>query len=100
MGKVIKKLILLAIAGGIVYGLLAYHIVFYGTQMAVLPKANLNFDWTFVNVNPTEFRTPTKILSDDTLREAGIGEVMVDFGIITAEKRRTLEEKIRQEKYQ
>ncbi len=100
MGKVIKKFILLAIAAGIVYGLLSYHIVFQGTQVTTLPKSDYTFDWTFVNVSPTEFRTPEKILSDDTLRNAGVGEVMVDFGIISEEKRTALEEKFRQQQWQ
>lgn len=100
MGKVIKKFILLAIAGGIVYGLLAYHIVFSGTQVEFVPKSELTFDWTFVNVSPTEFRTPKEILSNKDLREDGIGEVMVDFGIITEEERRELEERFRQQDWE
>jgi hypothetical protein len=100
MGKVIKKFILLAIAAGIVYGLLSYHIVFYGTQVEFLPKSEYTFEWTFVNVAPTEFRTPKEILKHDDLRRDGIGAVMVDFGIITQEERMKLEERIRQQQWQ
>lgn len=100
MGKVIKKFIFLAILAGIVYGLLAYHIVFYGAKVRFLPKSSYDFEWTFVNVSPTEFRTPEKILGEKTLRKDGIGAIMVDFGIITQEERMKIEEKMRQKEYQ
>lgn len=100
MGKVIKKVILLAIVAGIVYGLMSYHIVFYGTKITLLPKSTHTLEWTFVNVKPTEFRTPQEILGEDVLREDGIGYVMVEFGIITEEQRIKIEEEIRQKKWQ
>lgn len=98
--KKIKQLILLAVVVGAVYMLLSYHFVFYGTQFTMLPKSETTLEWTFVNVNPTEFRTPEEILREDALREDGIGGVMVDFGIITEEKRQKIEDKIRDGQFQ
>jgi hypothetical protein len=95
MMKRIKQLIALAIVGGIVYGLLSYHIVFYGSQVELLPKSGYTLDNTFVNVKPTEFRTPENILRNDALRDDGIGQLMVDFGVITQDELRKIEDKIR-----
>lgn len=95
MMKRIKQLIALAIVGGIVYGMLSYHIVFHGSQVELLPKSAYTLDNTFVNVKPTEFRTPENILRNDALRNDGIGQVMVDFGVITQDQLRKIEDKIR-----
>ncbi len=93
----LKQLILLGVVVAAVYFLLTRHFVFYGTQVTTLEKDGYTLEHTFVNVNPTEFRTPENILRNDTLRDAGVGEVMVEFGIITHEKLQKIEEKIRSE---
>lgn len=51
-------------------------------------------EYTFVNVKPTEFRGPEEILRIQTLRDAGVGDVMVEFGIITDEEKSVIEDRI------
>jgi len=94
MRKRIKQLIIFALVVGLTYGLLSQHFFFYGRQFKILPKEELTFNNTFVNVEPTELRTPLKILRDDTLREIGVGDVMVEFEIITSQELEDLEQRI------
>ena len=94
MKKRIKHFIMLALVAGLIYGLLSQHFFFYGRQFKVQPKAELTFNYTFVNVEPTELRTPYKMLKDEGLREAGIGDVMVEFEIITDDQLGAIEDRI------
>jgi len=102
MQKKIIQFLMFAVICGVIYGLLSYHIIFYfqgsHKDVKVLPKSSRTFDETFVNVRPTEFRTPKKILENDFLRQDGIGDVLVDLEIITQETRDSLEREIEAEK--
>ncbi len=92
--KKIKQVAIVVVICALVYGLLSHHIIFYGRHIKVLKKAELTLDKSFFNASPTEFRTPELILRDEVLREAGIADVLVEFGIINEDKRMAIEEKI------
>ena len=92
--KKLKQVAIVLVICTLVYGLLSHHVIFYGRQVKVLKKSELTLDRSFFNASPTEFRTPEIILRDKILREAGIAQVLVDFGIITEDKRMKIEEKI------
>jgi len=91
----IKKYLIIAVIGGALYGLLSYHFLYFG-KMDVVPlkKVKLTLEETFVDIGDianAEFRGPEYFLEVDDLREAGIGEVFVDKGIITEEQRYQME---------
>ncbi len=94
VAKKLKQVAIFLVVVGLVYGLLSHHIIFYGRHVKVLKKAELTLDKSFFNARPTEFRTPELILRDTVLREAGVADVLVEFGIITEDERIELEDKI------
>jgi len=102
MQKRIINFLIFAIICGAIYGLLSYHIVFYfegaHKEVRTLKKSSMTLEDTFVNVRPTEFRTPKKMLENDQLRQDGIGDVLVELEIITQETKDNLERAIEAEK--
>lgn len=96
LNKFIKTAFFLAVVGALYY-VTANHFFFYGTKVKVRPKASLTLDNTFINLEPTEFRTPRKLLSDPKLREAGVAEMLVEFGVIKEERVERLLEEIEQQ---
>lgn len=95
MLKVIKKYILYGIVILAVYLLLAYHYIYVGGKdIRFLEKEKLNLKYTFFSF---QSKPPEIILKIDDLRWAGIGDIMVDIGMITQEKRIELENKFEYE---
>lgn len=97
MKKTIKKLIVLAIVGGIIYGLFSYHIIILtGDEKAIrtLEKSTMTLNDTFISLETGSYSGLDKILSRGTLRDDGLGELLVDMGVITDEELRKLEEKM------
>ena len=91
MLKVIKKYILYGVVILAVYLLLAYHYIYVGGKdIRFLEKEKLNLKYTFFSF---QSKTPESILKIDVLRWAGIGDILVDVGMITEEKRTELENK-------
>ena len=79
-------IVILAVSG---YFLLSYHIVYFGdTSVKLLKKTRLTNAYTFVSVAD---KHPEEILVIDTLRQAGIGDLLVKMGRVTAEERASLE---------
>ena len=93
MKQRIKQYILIAAGLGVIYFLLSYHIIFYGMDITLLKKQKLHFNQTFVNIQPTEFSGPEDTLRIDVLRKDGIGDILVEKGLLTEEKRWELEDK-------
>lgn len=89
MWKVIKKYILYGVIMAVVYLLLAYHYVYVeGKDIRFLKKEQLNLRYTFFSI---QSKQPETIMKIDDLRYAGIGEILVDIGMITQEEKLALE---------
>lgn len=84
----IRNLIIMGILLGGVYFLASRHIVMHETEFGIIKKQELTFEYTFVNLTN---RRAEDIMRIDVLREAGIGDVMVDMGLISEANRDELE---------
>ena len=101
MAQVLKKYFLYAIITACIYMLLAYHFVYTGGEnvniknsFRMLKKEKLNLRYTFFSVQK---KKPDTIMKIDALREAGIGDILVEYGIITENKKIALENKYQYE---
>ncbi|MCJ7772702.1 MAG: hypothetical protein MUP22_06165 [Desulfobacterales bacterium] len=88
MWKKLNRFFLIIIIAATVYSLLSFHVVYFGNAIKILKKARLTSEYTFVNVKgmPAE-----SILKIDTLREAGIGDTLVDMGKLDKQRKDILE---------
>ena len=90
MLKKIISYMVLALLGVAGYFLLNYHIIFSGTTFKLLNKSKLTSEYTFINASNKSVESLMRI---DTLREAGIGNVLVEMGRLSKEEKESLEEK-------
>ncbi len=81
-------LIALAVAAG--YFFMDNHIIFDGKEVHLLQKTSLHLHYTFYSISS---KKPDTIMKVDELRNAGIGDLLVDLGKITSEQRYKLESK-------
>jgi hypothetical protein len=88
MNARIKKYIFSGIVLFIGYFLASQHIVIKNKEFKLLKKSELTYEYTFCNVTN---RDPEDIIKIDTLREDGIGDVLVDFGLLSDEDKYKLE---------
>lgn len=86
----IKQYILIAILAAAGYFIMSNHIIFYGTNVRLLKKSSLHLHYTFYSI---KHKKPEVIMEIDYLREAGIGDLLVDLRIINEEKKSRLESK-------
>jgi hypothetical protein len=90
----IKGYLLIAAAGAAVYFLLSNHIIFYGREASVvqniylLDKTKLNLHHTFFSLHQ---KKPEAIMKIKQLREAGIGDLLVEIGLLTEQEKNRLE---------
>jgi hypothetical protein len=84
----IKQYILIAIFAAAGYFIMDNHFIFYGTDVHLLKKSSLHLHYTFFSVKA---KKPAKIMQIDYLREAGIGDLLVELGIINEEEKTRLE---------
>ncbi len=89
-----KTYIIYAVVGGILWFIMAHHFIFYEKQFYTLKKAKLHLDYTFYSIQE---KSPWAILEIDELREAGIGEILVEIGYIEEDERLKIEETIEDE---
>ena len=90
MNQRIKHYLLIAMAAGALYFLLDNHFIFHGHQIHLLKKASLNLHYTFVSLNNYK---PESLMKIDTLRTAGIGDLLVELEMITEERKNQLQSK-------
>ena len=101
MLQVLKKYFLYAAIAGFVYMLLAYHYIYTGGEnvnimdsVRILKKETLNLRYTFFSIQK---KKPDTIMKIDVLRDAGIGDILVEFDVITETENIALQNKYQYE---
>jgi hypothetical protein len=88
-----KKAFFLVVAGAVLYFFLSYHIIFIEGDLRnirLLKKSSLDLNYIFFN---TRGRTNKSMLSIDILRENGLGEILIEEGLMSEqEEQRILRE--------
>lgn len=79
----IKKYIVSGLFLFVGYFLASQHIVINKKDFRLLKKSELTYEYTFYNLTDRE---PGDVLRIDVLREDGIGDVMVEFGLLSEEE--------------
>ena len=100
MLKRIKSYIIIGIFLALGYFISSHHIILYKMNNSLgfdlLEKSYLTLEYTFYNVTT---KRPEDIMKIDLLREAGIGDLLVDIGKLTEGKKQELEAKFEYENY-
>lgn len=83
MKGILKKIILLGIIGAIIYVLLSYHFIIVRNNVRFLKKTSYNMDNMFYSTKGKRVET---ILANDVLWKAGIGELLVEEGLMSKDQ--------------
>jgi hypothetical protein len=86
----IKQYLMIAMVAAAGYFILNHHIIFEGKQVYLLKKTSMHLHYTFYSI---EKKKPETIMKIDILREAGIGDLLVELDKITAAEQYQLESK-------
>jgi len=92
MKQRLKQYLLIALAGAAIWFLLNNHFIIQGRDFYLLKKTTLDLHDTFVSLNN---KKPITLLENERLREAGIGDLLVELRMLTEDQRYELESKIR-----
>ena len=92
MKQRLKQYALIAVAAFALWCILDNHFIFEGRHVHLLKKNELNLHDTFVSLHN---KRPETILQNDRLREAGIGDLLVEIGMLTEDEKEKLESKYR-----
>ena len=90
MKQRLKQYLLIALAAAAVYFILDNHFVFKANRVYLLQKTTLNLHDTFVSLDN---KRPETIMESEDLRDAGIGDLMVELEMLTEEHKQQLESK-------
>jgi hypothetical protein len=88
MNARIKQYLLIAVAAVAFYFVLTNHFIFYGPQVHLLKKSSPHLHYTFYSIKG---KKPANIMEIDYLREAGIGDLLVELGMLNEEQEIELE---------
>lgn len=88
MAKRIRQYIVWALMAYAFYFMLDHHFIYYQRQVRLLKKMEPSLEYTFFSL---ENKKPEKILAIDLLRWDGIGDLMVEYDLISDDKRWKLE---------
>lgn len=84
----LKNYLLIALGLAVLYFLLSYHIIITSaTEYDLLKKKEMTLKHTFYSLYKVK---PYEALRNDTLREAGIGPVLVKRGVVSQEELKKL----------
>ena len=81
--SLVKKCLLLAVLGAILYFALSHHIIITERGTLLLKKSTLTLQYTFFSVRGKSNKT---VLAIDALRKDGIGELLKREGRLTEEE--------------
>ena len=90
----IKVYLLMAAAGAALYFLLSHHVILYGQEASViqdvylLKKSKLNLHYTFFSLHQ---KKPEAVMKIKPLRENGIGDLLVQLGLLSEQEKTRLE---------
>ena len=79
----LKSIVIWGVVIGVGYYLMGHHIVFFGWEPRTLKKAKYTFEDTFSSTTGLNNR---QILSNETLRRAGVGRLLVEMHRISEEE--------------
>ncbi len=88
MKERLKQYFLIALAAAALYFVLDNHFVFQGHRVYLLRKTSLNLHDTFVSLDN---KRPASVMENENLRDAGIGDLLVELGMLTGEQASRLE---------
>jgi hypothetical protein len=91
MKQRLKQYGLIAAAAALLWFVLDNHFVFSGHRVHLLKKEELILHDTFISLDN---KRPESVLSNDRLREAGIGDLMVELGMLSEDEKSRLESKL------
>ena len=86
----LKQYALVAAAAALLWFVLDNHFIIQGHNVHLLKKTTLDLHDTFVSLDN---KRPESIIQNDRLREAGIGDLLVELGIITFDEKSRWENK-------
>ncbi|MBU0985895.1 MAG: hypothetical protein KKH68_01470 [Proteobacteria bacterium] len=92
MWQKIRLVIFAAVLAVAVYFLLSYHIIYFGNSIKLIHKAKPTSEYTFINVVNKSMESIMRI---DTLREAGIGDILVEMGIMSKKEKEYFEQEFK-----
>jgi hypothetical protein len=86
----IKQYLIIAIIVAAGYFIMHNHVIFDGKKVYLLEKDSLHLHYTFYSIAK---KKPESVMQIDILREAGIGDLLVELGKITEDQKYKLESK-------
>lgn len=84
----LKRVLFWGILIGVAYVIMGYHFIFFGKKPFLLKKTKFSLSYTIFSIPKEEMlKSNETILEIDALREAGIGELLVEIGRMTEEEK-------------